>query len=576
MLRSLVSNLLGKGGASRPSPLVQQSENSSGAVVFVASIGEPVRIMPQMQLYSDHASLRLRAFAPMLRLAARRTVHLVPAAYVAAEPDLAPLQPVSALVITKFSTGEVSAAPATFDALIAALARLRGRTRLFADLCDNYAAMGDALGLPTLRRYQEGLAEHCALTVPCAALAEELAPIARHGIETIEDPFESPRSGVPRAGFGDPVRVCWFGSLGTTNADTIARGLERALAGFAGHAVHLDFVTHEARESLADGIGARLREGRPWLAFQFMPWSLEATWHAIEACDLVVLPQDHRDGWGRVKSHNRLVETIRGGRLAIASPIASYLELADYAWVGEDLGAGVAWALANPEQAADRVRAGQPYVQSRFSPERIVERWEGLLLGGAFGPGELGAGARGDLGSSGNALRLNLGCGDKILPGYLNVDVAPARVGKAPDVLCDLRDLKPFATASADEVLAVHVVEHFWRWEVVAVLKEWVRVLKPGGRMILECPNLVTACEEVLRDPIAGAGPGPEGQRTMWVLYGDPAWQDPLMCHRWNYTPQSLGQIMAEAGLVNVRQEPAQFKMREPRDMRIVGEKPRR
>jgi hypothetical protein len=31
---------------------------------------------------------------------------------------------------------------------------------------------------------------------------------------------------------------------------------------------------------------------------------------------------------------------------------------------------------------------------------------------------------------------------------------------------------------------------------------------------------------------------------------------------------------MAEVGLVNIRQEPAQFKQREPRDMRVVGEKP--
>jgi hypothetical protein len=31
---------------------------------------------------------------------------------------------------------------------------------------------------------------------------------------------------------------------------------------------------------------------------------------------------------------------------------------------------------------------------------------------------------------------------------------------------------------------------------------------------------------------------------------------------------------MAEAGLVKHRQEAAQFKLREPRDLRIVGEKP--
>lgn len=168
-------------------------------------------------------------------------------------------------------------------------------------------------------------------------------------------------------------------------------------------------------------------------------------------------------------------------------------------------------------------------------------------------------------------MKLNLGCGDKILPGYVNVDVAPSRAGRAPDVLCDLRSLKPFEDASADEVLAVHVVEHFWRWEVVGVLREWARVLKPGSPMILECPNLQSACEEFLRDPEAFSRPGPEGQRTMWVFYGDPRWQDPLMVHRWGYTPRSLAAVMAEAGLVEIRQEPAQFKLREPRDMRLVG-----
>jgi SAM-dependent methyltransferase len=170
-------------------------------------------------------------------------------------------------------------------------------------------------------------------------------------------------------------------------------------------------------------------------------------------------------------------------------------------------------------------------------------------------------------------VRLNLGCGDKILEGYVNVDVAPSRRGKAPDVLCDLHKLT-FDNASADEVLAVHVVEHFWRWEVVDILREWVRVLKHGGRMVLECPNLISACEEFLKGPDARSASGVEGQRTMWVFYGDPAWRDPLMVHRWGYTPESLARVMSEAGLVNIRKEPAQFKLKEPRDMRIVGERP--
>jgi hypothetical protein len=91
---------------------------------------------------------------------------------------------------------------------------------------------------------------------------------------------------------------------------------------------------------------------------------------------------------------------------------------------------------------------------------------------------------------------------------------------------------------------------------------------------VLECPNLLQAAKELLADPQAAAGPGKEGQRTMWVWYGDPSWRDPLMCHRWAYTPQSLAVVMHQAGLREIRQEPAEFKLREPRDMRLTGIKP--
>jgi SAM-dependent methyltransferase len=158
-----------------------------------------------------------------------------------------------------------------------------------------------------------------------------------------------------------------------------------------------------------------------------------------------------------------------------------------------------------------------------------------------------------------------------LLEGYTNVD-APSNHSKIkPDVECDLRDL-PFADDSADEILSVHVIEHFWRWEVRDVLYEWVRVLKPRGRMVIECPNLISACQEFLKDP-NHHGDGPDGQKTMWVFYGDPKWKDPLMVHRWGYTPNTLGALMDECGLTDLVQEPAQFKLKEPRDMRIVGTK---
>lgn len=171
--------------------------------------------------------------------------------------------------------------------------------------------------------------------------------------------------------------------------------------------------------------------------------------------------------------------------------------------------------------------------------------------------------------------KLNLGCGDKILDGYVNVDIVESRLGNKADVVCDIRKLTIFEDNSVDEVLSVHVIEHFWRWEVPDILKEWTRVLKSGGRMVIECPNILTACEEILKDPIKGTSNNPKfAHRGMWILYGDPRWQDPLMMHKWGYSPVTLAAVMHDAGLTDFRQEPAQFKFREPRDMRVVGIKP--
>ena len=97
---------------------------------------------------------------------------------------------------------------------------------------------------------------------------------------------------------------------------------------------------------------------------------------------------------------------------------------------------------------------------------------------------------------------------------------------------------------------------------------------KSGGKIILECPNLLHACQLIVNNPTKSSLPDQNGQMSMWSLYGDPSWKDPLMCHKWAYTPESLTRVLQQAGFIDVKQEAAKFKLREPRDMRITGTKP--
>jgi hypothetical protein len=299
---------------------------------------------------------------------------------------------------------------------------------------------------------------------------------------------------------------------------------------------------------------------------RYSAWAFDKMPQYFRECDAVIIPSSKNDRKS-VKSPNRLFEAVWAGKFTVAHPIPSYEAFSPYTWVGENLVEGLKWGLAHSNEVPVALHEGQTYIEKHFSLDEITLQWKSAF--------EHAKAKR--LMAEANKLdaeiRLNLGCGDKILDGYINVDVAESRKGMRPDILADLKDLSFLEDNSVDEILSVHVIEHFWRWEVDSVLQEWIRVLKPGARLVLECPNLRSACEEFLSDPDTKAGPGQEGQRTMWVFYGDPQWQDPLMVHRWGYTPNSLATVMAQCGLVNLRQEPAQFKLREPRDMRIVGEK---
>lgn len=170
--------------------------------------------------------------------------------------------------------------------------------------------------------------------------------------------------------------------------------------------------------------------------------------------------------------------------------------------------------------------------------------------------------------------KYNFGCGDKILPGYVNVDVSPSRRGKQPDIITDLQDIQGIPLSSADEIMAIHVIEHFYYWEVIHILSHWRTFLRPGGKIILECPNLLFACQTIVKNPATACLPDQQGQMSMWPLYGDPSWRDPLMCHKWAYTPESLALVLDQSGFCNIMKESAQFKLREPRDMRITGINP--
>ena len=158
---------------------LRRGARAPGDGAFVAFLTHSAEVQPVNageRLFADTASTRLRVLIPAAELARRVPVRLVPLARFLADPSLRALGAPRAVVIAKLAAGAVAAMERELTALLDAVAAGRCPAPVFADLSDDYAALADALRAPFLAEYQRRLAEHCALTVPCAALRDALAP----------------------------------------------------------------------------------------------------------------------------------------------------------------------------------------------------------------------------------------------------------------------------------------------------------------------------------------------------------------------------------------------------------------
>lgn len=132
-------------------------------------------------------------------------------------------------------------------------------------------------------------------------------------------------------------------------------------------------------------------------------------------------------------------------------------------------------------------------------------------------------------------MNLHLGCGKDLRVGWTNVDLIDGA-----DVKSDIGDM-PFGDESADAVMAIHVFEHLAFTEELRVFNEIYRVLRTGGKLLFEVPDLLWICKQITKandvwhdfykitgDPNDkqygfgyGAGTGAVHGQLMTYLYGN-------------------------------------------------------
>ena len=138
-------------------------------------------------------------------------------------------------------------------------------------------------------------------------------------------------------------------------------------------------------------------------------------------------------------------------------------------------------------------------------------------------------------------VNLHLGCGKRKLPGWVSVD---SRESTEPDVVADVRNLDAWQSGGVGQIYASHVLEHIPRPDLLATLREWRRVLKPGGKLRVSVPDFATLAALYHEN-------GVSFWRIVGPLYGRQDYAGNT--HYIGFDYEYLSWLLTEAGFYNVK-----------------------
>lgn len=141
-------------------------------------------------------------------------------------------------------------------------------------------------------------------------------------------------------------------------------------------------------------------------------------------------------------------------------------------------------------------------------------------------------------------LKLHLGCGSVHLDSYVNID---CRKTRATDLVRDIRKL-PFRDNSAELIETYHAIEHLPRHDLPKALKDRHRILMPGGRLVIECPDF----DKNVRDYLEGVN----ADMNLLYIYGRQRFAGDT--HYFGYNFARLKDVLEECGFINAEREDAQ------------------
>lgn len=259
-----------------------------------------------------------------------------------------------------------------------------------------FSIADDHFADPAFRDFYREALPHCLAVVTVSdALARAVAPLTQRPILVAPEPYEGARGSpqvftarAPRGPIGWlarrvglpqdlwRVRLLWFGYA--MNLPPLIELLPALDQLARRHPLLLTLVTRAFAELPQVATPQRSGESSA-LRVEFHEWQPHIMDAVLAAHDVVLIPSEFRNPLKQAKSPNRLVAGLHAGRLVVAHPLAAYAPYAEFAWIGEDLCAGIEWSIRHPREALERIARGQAFIDQRHSPQVVARFWLDVL-----------------------------------------------------------------------------------------------------------------------------------------------------------------------------------------------------
>jgi len=139
-------------------------------------------------------------------------------------------------------------------------------------------------------------------------------------------------------------------------------------------------------------------------------------------------------------------------------------------------------------------------------------------------------------------IKLHLGCGWRDFgEEWIHIDGGGYKHLKYHSIT----DLSQFKDNSVEVIYASHILEYFDRFEVVDVIEEWKRILKPNGKLRLAVPNFEVLCDLYREGTI-------DLKQILGPLYGRMQMGDEVVYHRTTYDFESLKILLETSGFKEI------------------------